>query len=143
MLTGILINPSDQSIAEVDYSGDYRSIGVLLDIGESPFTTIAFGRRDVLFVDDEGLLKEPRDFFMVNGYQGLLAGRGLFLGTDDDGEVGPLKNVTREWLIDNVAFFHRLDDGIWRMKHAKGFDSMMAFMNALASLRSGLVVMVL
>lgn len=42
---------------------------------------------DAVFVDDEGLLKDPEYLFSVDGYANKLAGRGLVLGVDAEGET--------------------------------------------------------
>lgn len=140
----LLIDPVAREVRPVDYSGDWRSIAVLLECAPSPFTVVQFPRGDALYVDDEGLLKQPRHFFIVNGYDGLLAGRGLFMGTNREGNAAPLRVVTLEWLRDNVAFFERstVVPGGWSMTHARGFDSMAAFVRARQA-PGGLTVMVL
>jgi hypothetical protein len=82
-----LIDPKTETVEQVDYDGNYRSIYKLLGIGNNPFTVVRLGPdRDVVFVDDEGLLNDPRYFFFVSGYHHPLAGRGLVLGTDADGD---------------------------------------------------------
>lgn len=40
---------------------------------------------DVLFVDDEGLFKDPKHFFRIPGIDYDFAGNGLIVGTDPDG----------------------------------------------------------
>ena len=56
------------------------------------------GAGDLICVDGNGLLKGPvYQFFGVKGYPQPLAGRGLVLGTDDEGDrVSP--ETTLEWL---------------------------------------------
>jgi hypothetical protein len=80
-----LINPTDRTIKTVKYDGDYRSIYKLCDF--STFTTVELtADGDTLFLDDEGLLKAPvYQFFGYRGFPNLLAGKGLILGTDDEG----------------------------------------------------------
>jgi hypothetical protein len=83
-----LINPFDQTIIEVEHSGDYKEIYDLIQNGGSPFDAVYFGSdRDSIFVDDEGLFKEDQRFFKLEGYNQPLAGRGLVLGCDDEGET--------------------------------------------------------
>lgn len=68
---------------------------------------------DVIYVDDEGLIKGPvYQFFGVKGYPQPLAGRGLVLGTDKQGNsIAP--ETTREWLHQNVFWIERLTRDIW------------------------------
>jgi len=40
---------------------------------------------DTLYVDDEGLLKEPIGAFSIKGCDQVLSGNGLILGTDEEG----------------------------------------------------------
>ena len=86
MMRAILIDPFTQTIEEVDYSGDYKDIYSLIEC--DLFTTVYLPNTsdDTLFVDDEGLYVENQRFFKIEGYEQPLAGRGLLLGTDEEGE---------------------------------------------------------
>ena len=85
MFKAFLIDPVAQAITEVEFNGDYREIYKLIDA--SLFTTVAITEDDAIFVDDEGLLQDGQRFFMVEGYPQPLAGHGLVLGCDDEGET--------------------------------------------------------
>jgi hypothetical protein len=52
------------------------------------FTVVSLENEDAIFIDDEGLLKlsETSKFFFIEGYHQPLAGNGLILGTDEEGE---------------------------------------------------------
>jgi hypothetical protein len=86
MMRAILIDPFTQTIEEVDYSGDYKDIYSLIEC--DLFTTVYLPNTsdDTLFVDDEGLYVENQRFFKIDGFEQPLAGRGLLLGTDEEGE---------------------------------------------------------
>jgi hypothetical protein len=86
MMRAILIDPFTQTIEEVDYSGDYKDIYCLIEC--DLFTTVYLPNTsdDTLFVDDEGLYVENQRFFKIDGFEQPLAGRGLLLGTDEEGE---------------------------------------------------------
>ena len=86
MMRAILIDPFTQTIEEVDYSGDYKDIYGLIEC--DLFTTVYLPNTsdDTLFVDDEGLYVENQRFFKIDGFEQPLAGRGLLLGTDEEGE---------------------------------------------------------
>lgn len=84
-MKAILIDPFTQSITEVDYSGDYHDIYKLIDCDTFTVATINH-RQDGIFVDDEGLFKTEQAFFWHKGYPQPLAGKGLILGCDEDGE---------------------------------------------------------
>lgn len=85
-MRAILIDPFTKTIEEVDYSGDYKDIYGLIEC--DLFTTVYLPNTsdDTLFVDDEGLYVENQKFFKIDGFEQPLAGRGLLLGTDEEGE---------------------------------------------------------
>ena len=86
-----LINPSDCTVREVDYDGDWKSIAPLLDC--RLFDVVRIGADgDCLYVDDEALLAIPdegADFFRIDGYPQPIVGRALYLGTDGEGNSTP------------------------------------------------------
>lgn len=84
-MRAILIDPIARTISETEHNGDYRDIYRLLSDPEhglevDDFNTVLWNNRNVVFVDGEGLLKNPRYFFTIRGYLQPLAGRGLILG---------------------------------------------------------------
>lgn len=83
MMRAILIDPFTQTIEEVDYSGDYKDIYTLIQC--ELFSTV-YCLEDTLFVDDEGLYVKDQRYFKVAGYPQPLAGRGLLLGTNEEGD---------------------------------------------------------
>ena len=85
--TGFLIDPAAWSIAPWSYNGDWRTIAPAIRIGQSPFTIVEIGDGDVIYVDDEGLLKPLDWFFAVKGGHQPFAGCGLVLGSNDEGET--------------------------------------------------------
>jgi len=85
MMQAILINPFDKTIEEIEYSGDWKDISSLLEC--DIFTTAYFDdTTDSVFVDDEGLYVEDQAFFTIGDYPQPLAGRGLILGCNDEGD---------------------------------------------------------
>lgn len=94
-MRAILINPETKTVEEVEFDFDlasgrtYRKINEL--IGASLFTVVELlhlddGTSETLYVDDEGLLNDPKHFFKWKRYHQPLAGKGLILGTDAEGE---------------------------------------------------------
>lgn len=89
-MRAILINPLEQSITEVEYTGDFRNIYEHLKCGT--FDVVNLTRGEDVFVDDNGLLvfPNPHGYFVWiaedGSIYGPLAGRGLILGTNEDGE---------------------------------------------------------
>lgn len=97
-----LIDPFNETISEVTYSGDYREIYKLIDC--QTFTCVEINDLgDTVFVDDEGLISgKYQDFFKLANYPNPLAGRGLVIGCNEDGEsvdpamsLADLKRQTR------------------------------------------------
>jgi len=85
--TGFLIDPAARSIAPWLYNGDWQTIAPAIRIAPSPFTIIEIDDGDVIYVDDEGLLKPLDWFFAIKGGHQPFAGCGLVLGSNDDGET--------------------------------------------------------
>ena len=80
-----LIDPKEQKFEIVEYSGDFKQIYEILDC--RAFDVVrTYENGDVIYVDDEGLFVEDQHFFMHKNYPTPLAGRGLVLGTDEEGE---------------------------------------------------------
>lgn len=89
---GYLIDPFEKKITQVevltkDRDADIQSIYKHLQCG--CFTIVrVHDNGDVIFVDDEGLLK-PNKFFRVSSYPQPLAGYGLWMGTTGPFTVNP------------------------------------------------------
>lgn len=107
-MRAILIDPVDKTVTEVKYSGDYKEIYTLLSnpvagLVVDTFTVVRIAEHESIFVDDEGLLKEPEYFFKWEDYGQPLAGLGLILGDDAEGEsVGT--ELTLDFVKSKVTF---------------------------------------
>jgi hypothetical protein len=101
-MKAFLIDPKAQSITEVDYSGDYNDIYRLIEADVFDVVRL-YPSGDGAFIDDEGLLKESEFFWAHRNYPQLIAGRGLVLGVDADGESAS-PSVTLQQLHDDIAF---------------------------------------
>jgi len=77
-MKAILINPYNETITEVEYSGNFKEIYKLIDC--STFDCINIDDDNTLFVDDEGLLQQNRYFYWKD-YTNL-AGKALIIGVD-------------------------------------------------------------
>ena len=82
-MRGILINPFDETVKEVVYSGDYHEIYYLTDC--TTFDVVRLSDTDDMYVDDEGLLKNSNRYFSLFNHN--FAGKALLLGHDDEGET--------------------------------------------------------
>jgi hypothetical protein len=93
-MKAILIDPFEQTVKEVDYSGDFRDIYKLIDA--ECFDCARIKGTDGIFVDDEGLLNAPTHFFEHSEYPSPLAGKGLIVGCDEEGESADCKTTLDE-----------------------------------------------
>lgn len=89
-----LIDPAARTITPVEYDGNYKSIYEL--IGATTFDVVRVENDDCIFVDDEGLINgngQRNGFWTYGEYPQPLAGKGLVLGTDEEGESVSAKNT--------------------------------------------------
>ncbi|MFN7323068.1 MAG: hypothetical protein ACK5SP_02225 [bacterium] len=98
-----LINPFAQTITQVEYTGNYQQIYDLIDAETFDVARIN-EHGDGIFIDDEGLIREKdQAFFKHKEYPQPLAGLGLVLGCDDEGEsVAPF--VTINELVRDISW---------------------------------------
>ena len=108
MKKGILINVNTQQVNYVVLGNDYREIYPL--INAHLFDVIRINRSNDLYVDDEGLLTltEESKFFLIKGYPQPIAGSGLILGHNDEGE-SISTDLTIEQVITTITFLDMLD----------------------------------
>lgn len=107
-MRAILIDPIARTISNVQHNGDYKQIYELLSdkdngLDVDDFNAVQWDERNTVYVDGEGLLKSPRYFFILRGYQQPLAGRGLILGVDRMGET-IATSLTVEQVIPHVRY---------------------------------------
>ena len=106
-MKAFLIDPYEATIKEVQYKGDYNEIYDLIDA--EIFTCVSFNEEeDNIFIDDEGMINgKDQAFFRVidtpAGDTYPLIGKGLVLGTNEDGESVEPK-ITLEQLKKQVQF---------------------------------------
>lgn len=108
----IVINPKDRTITEAEYNGDFKEIYTLLsfeDFGVDTFTAVRIDESETIFVDDNGLINDNGNyngFFYVKGdYPVMLAGKGVILATDAEGESIGTK-LTLDQVKNMILFGH-------------------------------------
>ena len=99
MNKGILINPFDETIKEIEYSGDYKEIYNFIDC--RTFDCAMFNYENDLYIDDEGLLVNNQRFFSIN--EGNYGGKALLLSHDDEGD-SVATNLSLQPVKDMVHF---------------------------------------
>ena len=91
-MKAILIDVKTQEIKEVEYDNTLQNIYDLIDCRAFDLVRLneVDGIFDSIFVDDEGLLKDNLYFeYSDSGRVFQLAGSGLILGVDDEGNSIP------------------------------------------------------
>lgn len=120
---GFLIDPIAMQITAIELPGQsrdnlqtmYKAIGC--DLVEPVYMN---RERDAVFVDEEGLLKNPTMFFYIEGFDNPLAGRGVVVGCDSEGETISPRAVTLDWLQANTAFVKMLAPGVTAVAAPQG-----------------------
>lgn len=114
-MKAFLIDPEKKEISAVEFDGHLLSLKELIhaetitaiDIYSShplprnakiPFPT------NTIYIDDDALLHAtPKHFFIIRGYPQPLAGKGLVVGMDAEGnDVEP--TLTLGWLKENISW---------------------------------------
>jgi len=98
-MKAILIDPWKCEISEVEYDGNWKNIPKYLTCDLFTCVYPPYLNGDVIYVDDEGLYVEDQRFFLFEGAGTPLAGYGLILGTDGEGN-----SVDAVTSIERVAF---------------------------------------
>lgn len=101
-MQALLIDPASKTITTVEHNGKFKQIYHFIQADTFCSVRISHdyddGSYDVVYLDDEGLLKpNPGPFFRLAQYPNPLCGRGLVLGVNYEGaSVAP--QVTKEFL---------------------------------------------
>lgn len=107
-----LIDPIDQTIETVEYTGEWQTIYTYIDCDTFDVASTSDGLS--IYVDDEGMMKADQAFFMIKGYPQPLAGRALVLGPpDEDGEttecpLNPSQIQARVTFVDLIKIHDRI-----------------------------------
>jgi len=103
-MKAILIDPFEKEVREIDWSGNYHDISNILDAPHFDVAHFGSGDGDVIYVDDEGLFREKgQEYFGFAGHPNPLAGYGLLVGTDAEGNtVAP--QISLDWAATKTFF---------------------------------------
>lgn len=102
-MKAILINVKKQEVKEVEHDDTLASIYKHVDCGT--FDVVNIDGVNSIYVDDEGLFVEDQLYFKYTGTTDSvsLAGNGLVLGVDEEGETTP-PSITLEDVRKAVTF---------------------------------------
>jgi|TARA_R110000744_G_scaffold303454_1_gene412131 hypothetical protein len=98
-MKGILIDAFNETVKEVVITGNYKEIYALVEC--RTFDCVDIDEYNTMYVDDEGLLKEPNRYFSIHGRD--YAGNGLIIGNNDEGESID-STLTVEQVKDMISF---------------------------------------
>ena len=95
-MKSILIDVIKQEVKEVEHDDTLKSIYNLVDCGT--FDVVRIDVVNSIYVDDEGLFVEDQLYFSYEGATDTvsLAGNGLVLGVDEEGETTPPSLTLKE-----------------------------------------------
>lgn len=122
-MRAILIDPYDQTVTEIVVDGNnlqeiYKTLQVTC------IDAVRLENGDVIYVDDEGLLKSPTHLFDVAGIDvTAFAGRGLLVGSTGDGYDADPKhsiNEVRQRVGFLIAMRTKNGNTLFRVPYADG-----------------------
>lgn len=122
-MKAVLINSTERTVTDVEYSGNWKDIGPLL--GCRLFTVVGgLPDGDDLYCDDEGLLTANEDttYFMMPWYPAPLVGNALILGVDDEGETIPA-NHDADFYRSQIDFMNSRAVWLWKELHDSSWPS--------------------
>ena len=120
-MLAFLINPETENIEVVEYDGDFRNIQQMIEA--RLFTTVCIkydeekGISTDIYVDDEGMLdlQPTTKFFKHQDYIYPLAGKGLVLSGDTEGEsISPM--ISKEELEKKISYMDMFEVRQYVMK---------------------------
>mgnify|MGYP003113659222 FL=1 len=95
-MKGILINPIDETITEIEHKGSITDT-----IDARMMECVCIEKEDDIWIDEEGLLKQSNYFYKYKDM--LLCGKSLVLGVTEDGDSTNC-NHTLEELKKDITF---------------------------------------
>jgi hypothetical protein len=121
MALAIVIDAERRDLHYVDLPNPPESLPFMKEIIGGWISCAHFwrGSGDVLYMDDDGLLKEPKYFFRLTDYGAQpLAGNGIVVGeeiTDDDGDWVGYADIKMKigWLRQRIQFLTKEQAVAW------------------------------
>ena len=101
MIHGLLIDPFEQIVTEVELSEDSTFADAKKHMQlDGPLAVVTLSDDTMVIVDDEGLLKNNNRYFKLSEFHQPLAGRAIIVGYDDEGATisGSYNADKIEWM---------------------------------------------
>jgi hypothetical protein len=105
----ILIDANARTVTEVETPGTLESYQAV--VGGYIERALELPNLDWLVVNEDGLHLQPENWFIFHGFHQPLAGNGLLLGSNADGETTPAKTPLA-LIRSRVTFIHRTEIAI-------------------------------
>lgn len=121
--TAYLIDPEQRTIEPVNLTQQPTALDeIYRHLGCRTISAVTLNARDNVYVDDEGLINGPvYQFFGLKGVGQPIAGRGLVVGIDGDGnDIAPQTSL--DALKARVVFIERLFADLWKVTEANRPD---------------------
>lgn len=103
-MKAFLINPEKQEISEIEVTHPVLK-SLYRHIGCDCIDSLRINQNNIIWVDDEGLLK-PNFYFRIENYPNPLAGNGVVLGIKPDGDNKDV-SITLDKLKEIVSFYEK------------------------------------
>jgi hypothetical protein len=98
----IIINAVDRIVIETETDGELKSLQTIVG-GYIEAVYAGLDEAHHCYINDEGLLHQPRHFFMFEGGDQPLVGNGVILGTTADGREAAC-TLSLDWVREHVIF---------------------------------------
>ena len=100
-MRAIIINAKDRTITEIEIDGSLQSLQQIVGgLIESVYDGLDDNHH--CYVNEEGLLEQPRHFFMFKDGHQPLAGNGVILASTDDGDEAAC-TLPLDWIKERVT----------------------------------------
>jgi hypothetical protein len=120
IMKALLIDSKNKVVKQIEIGEHFTEISKAIDC-ETFSAPHILENEDTMYCDDEGLLKNPQHFFLLDTYPQPIAGNGLILGCDDEGDSIDVKTTLDE-LISRVTFMNIDDAYNWSLKQSYQFN---------------------
>lgn len=107
-MRAIFIDSVNREVKEVDLDPNSNILEQWYDILKVDMVEVGcyLSEKDSIMVDEEGLLKNTKEFFIYNGAHQPFAGNGLIVGVDSEGETISCE-ISLEEVERNTRFYTR------------------------------------
>lgn len=111
----IIINPKDRTITETDTDGSLEALQRIVG-GSIELVYQGLDDNHHCYVNEEGLLDNPRYFFMFRDGHQPLAGNGIILSSTEDGDEAAC-TLSLDWVTQSASFMDLAAARQWCSSH--------------------------